>query len=444
MLNKNIMVAGFTKRTSFSAARVLLELGNTVLVSDTVRDPEKLGLLDELNKLGKTVDLLGRQDPGIIEEYDVDMILPSPGVPLDIPLIMEARRRGIEVIGDIELFFRYFPKNTYIAITGTDGKTTTTTLVHEIVKRELPALVGGNIGTAIFDLYHDMRPDSVVTLELSSFQLEEIVSFRPKISAVLNIAADHLDRYPSIDEYLLAKKNIFNNQSKGDVAVLNLDSPYYDQVAKGVLARIVTFSRRDPKADCYFDGEWVYLKGEKFVERSKIALNGIHNVENAMAAILMTGEAGVSGGGIRAALAEFKGLPHRLEFVRELEGVSYYNDSKSTTVNALEKALLSFDTPVLAIVGGRDKGLDFTLIRDLAAKKLKKLVVIGEASEKIERELAFRDTYRAKDMADAVRYCRDNAVSGEAVVLSPGCASFDMFRNYAERGETFKNLVNSL
>ncbi|OHD59619.1 MAG: UDP-N-acetylmuramoylalanine--D-glutamate ligase, partial [Spirochaetes bacterium GWF1_49_6] len=355
MHGKNIMVAGFTKRTSYSAAKILLELGNTVLVSDTSRDPEKESLLAELAQLGKTVDLLGRQDTAILDEYTVDLILPSPGVPLTIPLIAEARRRGIDVIGDIELFYRYFPSNTYIAITGTDGKTTTTTLVHEIIKREKPALVGGNIGTAIFDLYHDMHDDTIVTLELSSFQLEEIKDFHPKISAALNIAADHLDRYESIEQYMLAKKGIFRNQTPEDIAVLNLDSPYYGALVKGIAPRILTFSRENPKADCYFDGSAVFYNSEKFVERAGIALQGIHNVENAMAAILMAKSAGISDSAIRAALAEFEGLPHRLEFVRELDGVKYYNDSKSTTVNALEKALLSFDVPIIAIAGGRDK-----------------------------------------------------------------------------------------
>lgn len=444
MHGKNIMVAGFTKRTSYSAAKILLELGNTVLVSDTSRDPEKESLLAELNPLGKTVDLLGRQDTAILDEYTVDLILPSPGVPLTIPLIAEARRRGIEVIGDIELFYRYFPSNTYIAITGTDGKTTTTTLVHEIIKREKPALVGGNIGTAIFDLYHQMQDDTIVTLELSSFQLEEIEDFRPKVSAALNIAADHLDRYESIEQYMLAKKGIFRNQTPEDIAVLNLDSPYYDALAKGIAPRILTFSRENPKADCYFDGSAVFYNNEKFVERAGIALQGIHNVENAMAAILMAKSAGISESAIRAALAEFEGLPHRLEFVRELDGVKYYNDSKSTTVNALEKALLSFEAPIIAIAGGRDKGLDFTLVRDLARRKLKALVVIGEASEKIAGEMGFPDAYRAKDMEDAVRYAHDNAVSGEVVVLSPGCASFDMFKNYNERGEVFKSIVRAL
>jgi UDP-N-acetylmuramoylalanine--D-glutamate ligase len=444
MRDKNIMVVGFTKRTSYSAAKILLELGNTVLVSDTVHDPEKESLFTELSSIGRTVGLLGRQDAGILDEYAIDLILPSPGVPLSIPLIAEARRRGIEVIGDIELFFRYFPKNTYIAITGTDGKTTTTTLLHEIIKREKPALVGGNIGTAIFDLYHDMSADTTVTLELSSFQLEEIKDFRPRVSAVLNLAADHLDRYDSIEQYLLAKKNIFNNQTPDDIAVLNLDSPYYGAFAKGIAPRIVTFSRVNPKADCYFDGIDVYYNGGKFIGRGGIALQGIHNVENAMAAILMAKAAGISDDGIRAALGEFEGLPHRLEFVRELDGVKYYNDSKSTTVNSLEKALLSFDVPVVLIAGGKDKGLDFTLVRDLAHQKLKTLVLIGEAADKIDGEIKFPNTRRAKEMDDAVRIARDSAAPGEVVLLSPGCASFDMFKNYNERGEVFKSIVRAM
>ena len=441
--DKNVLLVGFTRRTSFSAAKALLERKCTVLISDLNRDAEKESMIRELSEKGSVIDLLGEQSPDILGKHPVDMVLPSPGVPLTIPLIVEANRRGIEVIGDIELFYRIHPKTDYIGITGTDGKTTTTTLTYELIRREKECFVGGNIGTPIFDHDRIAKKSMFGVLELSSFQLEEIESFRPAISAVLNIAEDHLDRYGSVEVYMAAKKRIMMNQTADDMAVLNGDSPYLAALKSGVKAEIRTFSRRDPKSNAYFDGKTVFIDGKAFVNRDGIKMDGIHNVENAMAAILMAKRAGVGDDSIRATLAEFAGLPHRLEYVCEIGGIKVYNDSKSTTVNAMEKALQSFDVPILLIAGGRDKGLDFTLVRDLARQKVKKLILIGEASEKIKTALQIEDSYMAKDLKDAVETGLHSGVSGEVLVLSPGCASFDMFKNYEERGEQFKETARS-
>lgn len=444
MTGKTILILGFTKRTSFSAAKILLEEGNRVLISDKVRDNEKIGLLSELKKFGRFDDLLGMQTPEILDKTKIDFLLPSPGVPMSIPVIQEARKKGILIIGDIELFYRHFPENIYIGITGTDGKTTTTTLVYEIIKKEREVFLGGNIGIPVFEHFHSIKKDSVLVLELSSFQLEEVKDFHPGAGAILNIAEDHLDRYDSLENYLAAKKNIFKNQEAPDFAVLNLDSPFFEQLKDGIKANILTFSLTSEKASIYYKNNSIYYNDKSYIDSKDIKLMGIHNVENAMAAILLSKSIGISDDNIKETLSTFKGLEHRLEFVREIKGVEFYNDSKSTTVNALEKALRSFEKPVILIAGGRDKGLDFTKIRELIHKKLKELILIGEASEKIKNELEFKPNYKASDFKDAVLHASNSARSGDIVLLSPACASFDMFKDYEERGRAFKDMVKSL
>lgn len=446
MTGKNVLIVGFTKRTSYALAKVLLEKKNTLIISDTASDEEKKALILDLKSKGEVIDLLGDQKPEIICKYQPDIVCPSPGVPLTIPLIAEAIKQGIRVTGDIELFYQLNPSLTYIGITGTDGKTTTTHLTQAILEKEKASMMGGNVGIPVFDLYHGIKKESHIVLELSSFQLEAVQSFKPKVATVLNIAEDHLDRYDSVESYMMAKKNIFSQQDQNDFAVLNLDSPYYEQMKKGLKSKVLTFSSSQSHADCFYNqaDNTIYYQGKKYLERGNIRLKGLHNVENAMAAILMAKSVGVSDKSILETLATFQGLAHRLEYVSTLNGIEFYNDSKSTTVNAIEKALLSFSQPVILIAGGRDKGLDFTKIRALASKKLKELVLIGEASEKIKQELAFSQNYEAADLADAVHHSFNAAVKGDVVLLSPGCASFDMFKNYEERGNRFREAVQKL
>ncbi len=440
--SKTVLILGFTRRTSYAAALALLKRKARLIISDTVDNEEKRALLEQLSYRGEVINALGDQSVRILDDFPIDIVLPSPGVPLNIPIIQAALSRGIEVMGDIELFYRLHPSLTYVAITGTDGKTTTTTLTHAIIAAERDARVGGNIGTAIFELEEDLSEDTIIVLELSSFQLEEIRDFHPRVAAFLNIAEDHMDRYASLQEYLLAKKRIFANMDVSDTAIVNLDSPAYRDIVSHVRASLQTFSRFDYRADAYFDGRTIFHYQRPLLETDDIKLIGVHNMENIMAAVLMARSLGISEKAISNTLAVFHGLPHRLEFVANVQGVEYYNDSKSTTVNSLQKALESFQQPVHLIVGGRDKGLDFTVLSELVQEKLKNLILIGEASEKIERELSFQPSHRAKSMKDAVETARRLADPGDVVLLSPGCASFDMYRNYEERGEDFKRNVN--
>ncbi len=444
MTSKKILILGFTKRTSFSAARILLEMGNEIAISDSQNDDEKLSLLNELQKLGPVEGYLGTQSIELLDLTQPDLILISPGVPMSIPVVREAKNRGIPVVGDIEFFYRLIPDITYVGITGTDGKTTTTTLVYEIVKQERKALIGGNVGVPIFEHYHAVDRDSILVLELSSFQLEAVRDFHPRVAAVLNIAEDHLDRYDSMGSYLSAKKNIFKNQGSNDYAVLNLDSPYFERLKAGIRSKILTFSSQSDKADCYFKDGTVYYKGGEYLKRDSIPLKGVHNIENAMAAILIAGTLSISDDAIKKTLSSFEGLEHRLEFVKEINGAEYYNDSKSTTVNSLNKALQSFERPIILIAGGRDKGLDFKPLQNLVKSKLKKLILIGEAAGKLKNELDFQPFFMANDLKDAVQNAYSSSVEGDIILLSPGCSSFDMFNNYEERGRKFKEIVNGI
>ncbi len=443
-MSKTILLVGFTKRTSFSVAKAVGQ-NYKFLISDIIRSQEQESLINELNNSGiETVNLLGNQSKEILDEYNIDLIIVSPGVPLNIPLLEYAREKNIEIIGDIEFFYRFFPSNVYVGITGTDGKTTTTTLIYELIKTEKKTHLGGNIGVPIFEFYNEIKKDDIVVVEISSFQLEAIDTFKPHVGLFLNLFEDHLDRYSSMEEYLKAKKRIFKNQTDQDYAIVNLDSPYYEKIVDGVKSKILTFSTNREDADIYFKENAIFYNKSSFINRDEILLKGMHNVENCMAAILAAKIIGISDETIKKVIRSFKGVEHRIEFVRNIDGVDYYNDSKSTTVNALEKALLSFDKPIILIAGGKDKGLDFTKIKSLAQSKLKALILIGEAKEKINRELGFSNTLYSDSLESAVNIAKGLSKVGDVVLLSPGCASFDMFKNYEERGRTFKEIINKL
>ena len=439
---KTALVIGLTKRTSFSLGIALLKQGYTVIFSDIIDNNEKRALISKLSLHGKVISKLGDQSPDLLKIYKPEMLLPSPGVPMSVPLIREALKLQIPVFGDIELFYRWHGEIEYIGITGTDGKTTTSSLLYDMIKREKKSFLGGNIGTPVFDF--EQSDAKWAVLELSSFQLETIRDFHPSIAAILNIAPDHLNRYHDMDAYLSAKLRIFKNMQADDYAIINGDSAMLKTNISELRTKILIFSRVRSDADAYFNGNTIYIDGKAFINREDIALIGNHNVENAMAAILMARAAGISSDTIRLSLNEFQGLPHRLEYIRSIRGVGFYNDSKSTTVNSLQKALESFDAPVILIAGGRDKGLDFRPLRTLAHNKLKSLILIGEAANKIEQELAFSQSEKATSMEDAVKKSMAVATEGDIILLSPGCASFDMYENYEKRGEDFKHIVNKL
>jgi len=387
---------------------------------------------------------LGGEDPDWLE--GVDIIVPSPGVPAENVLLKEGSRRGIKILSEIEFACRFLPA-PLVAITGTNGKSTTTTLVGEMLKASgAKVFVGGNIGTPLIGFVGGDWEWGVV--EVSSFQLEWIEEFRPRISVLLNLTEDHLDRYPNFRAYCQAKQRIFEAQAANDIAILSRDDRLVWEMRKRIRARVVSFGFSEVDDGVFVAArEMIWRDGsreEKF-PLSRVKIQGVHNVENMMAAIAAAKSAGVSASAIQKVLEDFPGLEHRLEFVREKDGVRYYNDSKGTNVGAVVKSLASFSDPVILLAGGVDKGGDYGILRQEIRQKVRRLVLFGEAQEIIARALGdLTETVIVENLEAAVGDAFAHARAGEVVLLSPACSSFDMFRNYAERGQVFKSLVQAL
>ena len=434
-------------RSGKAAASLLVEAGVRVRISE-VRPREKLeGDLSSLVEKGVQFEFGGHRPELFLES---DLIVLSPGVPLDIPALAAARSKGVRIIGEVELA-SLFTSAIFVGITGSNGKSTTVTLIGEMLKAGgRPALVAGNIGTALCGVVRGLSPRHVVVTELSSFQLETIETFRPHISALLNISPDHLDRYPDLIAYAKAKARIFETQGGTDFAIVNADDDLCMSLSAGVKARRLLFSRRGPLQEgCFLEDGRVLFRMERCTEEicstAEIAIKGVHNLENAMAAVAAGCLLGLEPAALKRALQTFPGLEHRLELVLERDGVRYINDSKGTNVGAVLKSLESFESPVILIAGGRDKGGDFHPLTEAAKGRVKSFILIGEAKEKIRSAVkASTPVFEAHDMRDAVRQARSVAEEGDVVLLSPACASFDMFANFEERGRVFRNEVHRL
>jgi len=373
-------------------------------------------------------------------DYAFDLAVISPGIDPATPLAQAFLSRQIEMIGELELAWR-FCQCPVVAITGTNGKTTTTKLIEKMfLACGLRTKACGNIGPAIGAHVDSSDAMDVLTVEVSSFQLERITSFRPKISVWLNLTPDHLDRYSSMEEYRDAKLHIFDYQTGDDFAVVNLRDSL-----PPLRAKKITFSAFQPGGDFSFDGESILHHGQPVLAMGDTHLRGVHNAENLMAA-LATGLAwGLAFEQMTAALKDYRPLPHRCELVRELAGVRYINDSKATNLDALEKALESEPRPVVLIAGGKDKGFEFDSITELVARKAHDVVLIGEMSDRIHGFWSTRvPCVKAASLADAVHLAQQRARSGDVVLFSPGTSSFDMFKNYADRGDQYRRLVQTL
>ena len=418
--------------------------------------------LSEMGKKEKFIDAIGELDAiGVEYEFgdnthrvlEADYVVLSPGVPLDAPIVKLAREKGIKILSEIEIAFDQC-EAPVVAITGTNGKTTTTTLAGEIFKQAgWNTQVAGNIGIAFSEIVDKAKGEkSVVVLEVSSFQLDTIDTLRPKVSAILNITPDHLDRYKNYEAYVQSKFRIVENQKGHDVFVFNHDDETVRTMAETVNVRALGFSiKEELKQGAFLQSDKIVLRigreKEVLMDRTEIGIPGPHNLMNAMAAALMTRSMGVEFDAIRETLRTFKGVEHRIEYVRELDGVKYYNDSKATNVDSVYYALGSFgDAPIILIAGGKDKGNDYNRIRELVAEHVKAIVTVGKGAEKIEK--FFKDMKpihsAGMSMDEAVRLARKAAAPGDIVLLSPACASFDMFDNYEHRGRVFKSLVNEL
>ena len=429
-------------RSGIAAARALHALGARV----TVTDKKPLGQLEAAMKtLGSgaiAVQAGGHPDRIFIE---ADLVVLSPGVP-NIPQVLTARRRGVKVISELELAW-LLSDSPYVGITGTNGKSTVTTLTGlMLAKAKKKVLVAGNIGNALTEDPRKLSGQDWIVAELSSFQLEDIETFRPRVAAILNVTQDHLDRYHDMAEYAGAKARIFMNQDKKDFLILNFDDPLVKSMARRTAATVVPFSRlqRFNPGVCVQNGCLVF-NGQPIVPVDEIRIKGVHNIEHALAASALSLCAGADVESVAAALREFPGLEHRLEFVREKDGVTYINDSKGTNVGAVVKSVEGFAQPVLLIAGGLDKGSDFSPLYELFRRKVKLLVLIGKAADKMAAAVGTAtETVFAKTLQDAVRLASARASRGDVVLLSPACASFDMFEDFEDRGRQFKEAVKGL
>jgi UDP-N-acetylmuramoylalanine--D-glutamate ligase len=447
---KRVLVVGLGK-SGVASALFMKARGARVTVSDTKSGDELRNEIPVLLDHGITVETGGHGDRTFRGQ---DLIVVSPGVPVDAPPLVQARTLGEAVIGEIELAAQFLP-GPIVAITGSNGKTTTTTLTGEIMTAGgFPVLVGGNIGTPAISLADRAKPDTVVVLEISSFQLETVRTFRPKVAVVLNVTPDHLDRHRTFEIYTDAKARIFENQQQDDFAVLNADDPTCVAMAGRTRAQVFWFSRlKEVQQGAWVkDGAIVFRDktGQReLLQVSDIPLKGAHNLENVLAAACAGVLMGCTPEKIRQAVHDFKAVEHRLEFVATIGGVDYYNDSKATNVDATIKALESFPANILLILGGKDKGSDYTVLNDLLRQRVKRVYTIGAAADKIEGQIVSSkgggpEVVHAETLENAIRKAHASAQPGDVVLLAPACASFDQFKSYEHRGKVFKEIVHSL
>lgn len=447
---KHVLVVGLGK-SGVASALFLKAHGARVTVSDTKSGDQLRNEIPALLDHGITVETGGHGERTFRGQ---DLIVVSPGVPVDAPPLVQARGLGENVIGEIELAAQFLP-GPIVAITGSNGKTTTTTLVGEIlIAGGFPTLVGGNIGTPAISLAERAKPETTAVLEVSSFQLETIQTFRPKVAVVLNVTPDHLDRHRTFEIYANAKARIFENQQGTDFAVLNLDDPTCVTMASRTRAQVFWFSRQKEV------GRGAWVRDEKIVFRdesgqreilqvSEIPLKGAHNLENVLAAVSSAMLMGCAPNKVRDAVRNFRAVEHRLEFVATVGGVDYYNDSKATNVDATIKALESFPANIHLILGGKDKGSDYTVLNDLLRKRVKRVYTIGAAAAKIESEIVSAkdggpEVVPSQTLENAIRSAHAVAQPGDIVLLAPACASFDQFKSYEHRGQVFKEIVRRL
>jgi UDP-N-acetylmuramoylalanine--D-glutamate ligase len=449
---KRVLVVGLGK-SGVASALFLKKQGARVTASDTKSGDELRNEIPVLLDHGITVETGGHGERTFRGQ---DLIVVSPGVPVDAPPLVQARAAGESVIGEIELAAQFLP-GPIVAITGSNGKTTTTTLTGEIMTAAgFPTLVGGNIGTPAISLAERAQRDTVIVLEVSSFQLETIQTFRPKVAVVLNVTPDHLDRHRTFEIYTDAKARIFENQQGSDFAVLNADDPTCVAMAARTRAKVFWFSRQKEVEQGAWvrEGAIVFRDASSGPQReilqvSEIPLKGAHNLENVLAAVCAGALMGCTPEKIRQAVENFKAVEHRLEFVATTRGVDYYNDSKATNVDATIKALESFPANIHLILGGKDKGSDYSVLNDLLRQRVKRVYTIGAAAAKIESQIISAknggpELVHAETLENAIRKANAVAQPGDVVLLAPACASFDQFKSYEHRGKVFKEIVKGL
>jgi UDP-N-acetylmuramoylalanine--D-glutamate ligase len=442
---KRVLVVGLA-RTGVATALFCIERGARVTATEENPEAKVAEAAAKLGAAGVTLELGGHTQQSFLQQ---DLIVPSPGVPYRMPLLAAARDQGIPVWSEVELAWRFL-RGKLVGITGSNGKTTTTALTGHLLEiAGLPTIVAGNIGTPVISRADTSSEATVTVAELSSFQLENIAAMRPEIGVILNLTPDHLDRHASFEEYAQAKARLFENQTADDAAILNADDPALKPYVPRA-PQVFWFSRMQAV------DQGTYLRGEQIVfrrggnetvllQRGDIGLRGDHNVENVLAAVCAAFLAGAKPQAIAEGVRTFAGVEHRLEFVAEIGGVKFFNDSKATNVDATLKAIDAFPGRLLILLGGKDKGSDYTLLAGPLKKRNSLVLLIGAAGEKIGRQLAGAvETVSAGTVERALRIAFENAKPGDTVLLAPACASFDQFDNYEHRGRVFKQLVRAL
>ncbi len=445
---KKVLLVGLAK-TGISTIKCLAKYGADITVNDIKTEDQLEEIIAEIKDIDGIKYILGHHPENI---SDIDMVVVSPGVPLDLPFIKKVIEENKELIGEVELAYQLAKKPYFVGITGTNGKTTTTSLTGEIFEKAgKETYIVGNIGNPVIDAVQAANEGASFVTELSSFQLESIKDFRPSVSAVLNITEDHMNRHHTMENYIDAKARVFMNQDKENFCVLNYDDELTRALAEKCNANVVFFSRLEKleKGVYVENGDIIIDINEKtnLMKVCELSLPGGHNLENCMAAAAMAYVSGIDIEVIREVLKTFKAVEHRLEFVKEVEGVKYVNDSKGTNPDSTIKAVQAYENPIILIAGGYDKGSTYDELLEIAKKNVKTLVLLGQTADKIEeaaRRIGFTDIHRVEDMKEAVKTCHDIAKEGDIVLLSPACASWGMYKNFEVRGKDFKDNVNSL
>lgn len=448
--NKTVLLVGLAK-TGVSTIKKLDKLGAKIIVNDIKSKDQLKDIIKQIENLDSVEYILGHHLEDI---SNIDLTIVSPGVPLDLPFIKKLQSENINIIGEVELAYKLSKNPTFVGITGTNGKTTTTSLVGEIFKKaSKDSYIVGNIGNPVIDTVDLTDENSFLITELSSFQLESIEDFKPRVSTIINITEDHLNRHHTMENYINAKANIFKNQDANDFCILNYDDEIVRELGNKTNAKVLYFSQKEKVSQgAYLDDNnniviKVNDKEIKLLNKDELSLPGNHNLENCMAAILMSYVLGIDLEIIKDTLKTFKSVEHRLEFVTDKDGIMFVNDSKGTNPDSTIKAITSYDKPIVLIAGGKDKQSDFTEMISYATKNVKALVLLGETADKIEQTAKLQgmnNIFRVFNMKEAVKTAYKLAQSGDVVLLSPACASWDMYPNFEARGLDFKENIYNL
>ena len=441
--NNKILILGFA-RSGYEAAKFLAKRNNEVILNDMKTDHEQ-EKIDELESLGVKI-VLGSHPDGLLDE-SFDYLIKNPGVPIDHKYVLKARELGVEVINEVEMAFRLLPKGIkFVGITGTNGKTTTTTLIYEMLLKDgKRAHLTGNIGYPLIGFLDKLEEGDIIVMETSCQQLENLTKFNPDIAVMTNLSEAHIDFLKSYDNYKRVKTKIFQNHDSHNIAVLNHENADVMEMTKDIKSTKKYFSIKEKVDGCYLKDDSIYYYDEKIIDTKDIRLIGNHNYENIMAAILVVKELGVKNESIVSLLKEFKGVEHRIEFVREYEGIKFYNDSKATNIKATQIALSAFKTPVIILLGGLDRGHSFYELKDYM-KYVKHIVALGECRNRVEEFAKDMDIpcTNVETIKEAVPAAVKVATEGDTILLSPASASWDQYKCFEDRGDEFKEIVNNL